>query len=172
MNSFSSLCSLLKGRALNPLRRGFTLIELLVVIAIIAILAAMILPALSRAKGLAKQTECAGQLKQIALATLMYAADHGDEFPRTSHSAGVYRQKPWAYAITPYLNRRDVTRRSASWTNLIETLYRCPSTPLQSGLTYGQIAEETGRTEVAVRGLVARALVKLSALLHRPGEEA
>ena len=59
-------------------RRGFTLIELLVVIAIIAILAALLLPALSGAKGTAKRTACSNNLRQINLATHAYAEDHGD----------------------------------------------------------------------------------------------
>src|ERR1041385_4796390 len=60
---------------------GFTLIELLVVIAIIAILAAMLLPSLARAKNKAQQVKCASNLKQMNLAHFMYTADFGRSVP-------------------------------------------------------------------------------------------
>jgi prepilin-type N-terminal cleavage/methylation domain-containing protein len=65
----------------RPRLRAFTLIELLVVIAIIAILAAMILPALARAKESANRTDCMGHLKQLTLALKMYCDDNNGFYP-------------------------------------------------------------------------------------------
>ena len=73
---------------------GFTLIELLVVVAIIAILAALLLPALNQAKIRATSVRCMSNQKQLALAWLMYASDNSDQLPINADSSVSYNGTP------------------------------------------------------------------------------
>jgi len=69
-------------------RDAFTLVELLVVIAIIAILAALLLPSLSRAKARAQTIQCLNNLRQLQLAWYLYAGDQNDRLPGNQYEDG------------------------------------------------------------------------------------
>ena len=124
-------------------QRGFTLIELLVVIAIIAILAAMLLPALAKAKEKANRTACLSNLRQWGLSLNMYLDDNNQDFPDNSianstpgarsgydqdnilwsdlvgfHSAG-YGNSAWFNALPPYVSQSALWQYAANPTNFV-----------------------------------------------------
>jgi prepilin-type N-terminal cleavage/methylation domain-containing protein/prepilin-type processing-associated H-X9-DG protein len=107
----------------GPLRRGFTLIELLVVIAIIAILAAMLLPALANAKEKGKRAKCVSNLHQIGVALQIYATDNADLLPRWSPSDPSKGQALWDLAWSMAGGLAGATTNSMN--QLRQVLY-CP----------------------------------------------
>jgi prepilin-type N-terminal cleavage/methylation domain-containing protein/prepilin-type processing-associated H-X9-DG protein len=121
----------------SPWKRAFTLIELLVVIAIIAILAAMLLPALAKAKARAQQAQCLNNSKQLGLGMVLYVGDNNDIYPGAA-SANTYGPwlADWIYWRIPPATSTDggvlmplnhstllITIGSGGSTNLL----RCPT---------------------------------------------
>jgi prepilin-type N-terminal cleavage/methylation domain-containing protein/prepilin-type processing-associated H-X9-DG protein len=109
-------------------RPAFTLIELLVVIAIISILAALLLPALAKAKSKASQAQCLSNLKQLAYGMMMYTMDNADCFPGTaSRNTYGYEAEDWIYwrlgAGYPPVTRSPIVAGTATAST---NLFRCP----------------------------------------------
>ncbi len=101
MKSITNLGKLKGGREAPGPTRAFTLIELLVVIAIIAILASMLLPALSAAKLKAQRVNCVGNLKQLTAANSIYATDFNAYIP-WFYGGGANASHTWMESLLPY----------------------------------------------------------------------
>ncbi|MCP5520349.1 MAG: type II secretion system protein [Verrucomicrobiales bacterium] len=120
-------------------RNAFTLIELLVVIAIIAILAGMLLPALSKAKDKGQMAVCRSNLKQLSLAMIMYTGDFEDTFPGTaSQNSYAPMVEDWIFWNLIPRQGNDTTKPPSYYTNVEHSaiapyigqfnpnLFRCP----------------------------------------------
>jgi len=95
----------MKIRSAQP-RRGFSLVELLVVLAIISILAAMLLPAFSSVRELARRTSCQSNMRQIGMGFAQYINDNHGLLPR--NDAGTANQGTWVDEIYPYVNNPQI----------------------------------------------------------------
>jgi prepilin-type N-terminal cleavage/methylation domain-containing protein len=103
-------------------RRAFTLIELLVVIAIIALLMAILMPALNYVRKQARSSACQSNLRQLCLAMNLYALDHDDLTMPFSHQPGEY----WFHQLAPYLSAKDYKDNPAEHIEGVMKVTFCP----------------------------------------------
>lgn len=137
---------------LNGPAVAFTFIEMLVVIVVIAILAALLLPALARAKEKARSVQCLNNLKQWTTAFVMYSDEHEGFIPREGHRrdgtvridswANVYdrtNKDVWYNALPPYLNERPASAYAPLFSGerprfYENRLFHCPSAKFPAGV--------------------------------------
>jgi molybdate transport repressor ModE-like protein len=129
-------------------RRGFSLIELLVVISVVAMLLALVLPALGRARSLAQQTVCQNRLRQWGLAFAAYAAENSGYYPHADGRDRCGDQEPftpegiadywfgWVDVLAPLMDERPWREHSRGAYPGGKTIFQCPSARLASESLY------------------------------------
>ncbi len=131
----SSVTCMKNGGIMNR-HKAFTLIELLVVIAIIALLLAVLMPALNYARKQARSSGCQSNLRQLCLAMNLYALDHEDLTMPFSHQPGEY----WFHQLAPYLSEREYKNNPEEHLEGMMRVAFCPMTKRQDrteGSFYG-----------------------------------
>jgi len=146
-------------------KSGFTLIELLVVVAIISILAAILLPALSKARERARQSVCMGNLKQLSLAVNMYCEDYDDYLPAAWE---LLTHRVWVTYLLPYLMTGktygvlpasqvpyfDLWGGFYNTPKTVRSIFWCPSGMNERYVAYGNLA--TGGPNYGYNGYCGR----------------
>ncbi len=116
---------------------GFTLIELLVVVAIIAVLVAILLPALATARNLAHQTVCASNLRQFGLASRYYSEDNNGVIVSAHFHIPPNDDRFWFSLLRPYIYQKT---RFEGYGGDLYKMYICPADPTQGGLGSATVA--------------------------------
>jgi len=152
-----------QGGSAGRYARGFTLIELLVVIAIIGILAAMLLPALNKAREKGRMAVCISNLRQMSIAIHLYTDENDGYMPTPSYGPGAL-QGPWPKLLAKYMPHRDNLKTNA--TAQASLVFICPSAKYA-----GFLNQDIGLSYACTGAMLGHALGGTSLTSGQPRKE-